>query len=1159
MEKNKLLNFFEKYNVSEKMQKTLFKKINKEENIIIKKKILKNFINIVLKKDAIILKRAKIIINKYNKSKGNFNKYIELLTRKSKVKILPGEIKLFSNEKGIKKIDNVVNNNDELYIDGKLIDRFKGFYKYNVKLGGVKNINQFYKIVRDQMNKKNFNEAHLVVALKNEDGKYKRATIRNFFLNDEDSFLDAVQKMESGEAYGSDIQEHRLDGYKIVFDGFELNKFVIFDNENINGKNDFIFGTEIDLTKEKFYIKNQCMINSLIYRKRDKEKEIIEYFKDKENNITEFINGYKKFYGKEPKILYDFPNIFKFDDFKKPGKKNYDYIDNKNKEGFFKIKYNDLSEFNKGDPGQHKFIYCNNHIAPYNGISDKKLYYNASCNIYELIINKKGEEEMKKIKSRRECNLGRKEEFFKETGYNTIFISFDIETIFNAHEDGLLTPYSISWVKTNNKNEYYTGFIYGDNVCDKFINILYDEYQKNNKIVLMGYNNSNFDNYYIVKSLAKKHDFINNIFYCKNSILNIKFGGRHETFDLCRFTLCSLKKCCENYKTTLSKKGDFNHIEIQDYYNKNNNLNGFFKNKDCVCDINKIHLNDFSIYGDDKYKKLDEEINKEINNCDCNFKKLMIYNLYDVLSVIEIYDKLNQIFNLNNMFKKDEFLYQYKTIGSFIYKKFDLDRSNQNIKIPLLNIDEYKNCRKYLTAGRTECLNGQIFDKNNRENDDLISVIDVVSLYPSSMLNNIYPWGLIFKRYNYDEKERNIEFYRDRIYDKKTKEEIETKEIDWKIYNKYFNDKIGFFWCEFDQENLKYNILPRRYDENGKKLVNLDWKYKGKQKQFLNTVDIKQLIKYNCNVNISTGFVFSDIIKGSQLFNIILNFKKLKQDQDNFKINDPKKYNEAARQTYKIFLNSLSGKVIEGLHMEQTQYINNEKKFKDILKNMFEENEDEINNIDLMQKVDEDHFIINYKISEEEAFKMNNRPIYLGILIYAYSRQLMYDRIFSKYDVFYTDTDSAFITHKDLKNMKIKYPNWFGTEFGQFDIEKKDIQKQILIAPKNYFLIKDNKVIKKGFKGVNMNKDILLPFNDDEIKKIKNDILNKNIGFENYNIKFSDYSLSNEKNINKMIEIMNEKKYCYILRSKLRKIKHDIMIEEKTGIYQNYDITKINI
>lgn len=46
----------------------------------------------------------------------------------------------------------------------------------------------------------------------------------------------------------------------------------------------------------------------------------------------------------------------------------------------------------------------------------------------------------------------------------------------------------------------------------------------------------------------------------------------------------------------------------------------------------------------------------------------MIYNLYDVLSVIEIYDKLNQIFNLNNMFKKDEFLYQYKTIGSFIYK-----------------------------------------------------------------------------------------------------------------------------------------------------------------------------------------------------------------------------------------------------------------------------------------------------------------------------------------------------------------------------------------------------------------------------------------------------------------------------------------------------------
>ena len=51
-------------------------------------------------------------------------------------------------------------------------------------------------------------------------------------------------------------------------------------------------------------------------------------------------------------------------------------------------------------------------------------------------------------------------------------------------------------------------------------------------------------------------------------------------------------------------------------------------------------------------------------------------------------------------------------------------------------------------------------------------------------------------------------------------------------------------------------------------------------------------------------------------------FMKEKNQQDTYKKNKDEKYNPALRETEKLLMNSLSGKVIEGLHTEKTEAIN---------------------------------------------------------------------------------------------------------------------------------------------------------------------------------------------------------------------------------------------
>jgi hypothetical protein len=121
---------------------------------------------------------------------------------------------------------------------------------------------------------------------------------------------------------------------------------------------------------------------------------------------------------------------------------------------------------------------------------------------------------------------------------------------------------------------------------------------------------------------------------------------------------------------------------------------------------------------------------------------------------------------------------------------------------------------------------------------------------------------------------------------------------------------------KFNQRNLNKNILPRR-----QKSGILDWTDKEEQTLFLNTVDIVELQKNNCEFEIiedEDNFYFSHVINGSELFKCVLYFKQIKEEQDKYKNNKDSRYNPVLRQMAKLFLNSLSGKVIQNIIMETT-------------------------------------------------------------------------------------------------------------------------------------------------------------------------------------------------------------------------------------------------
>ena len=459
--------------------------------------------------------------------------------------------------------------------------------------------------------------------------------------------------------------------------------------------------------------------------------------------------------------------------------------------------------------------------------------------------------------------------------------------------------------------------------------------------------------------------------------------------------------------------------------------------------------------------------------------------------------------------------------------------------------------------------------------------------------------------------------------------------------DEYVKDKIGFYYCDIDQSNLKENNLPNIYpkkdyaikaDGTQGELIGNDWATTEILKDYMiSSVMIEQLQKYGCGVIIKKGIIFTDKMRGCDLFEFILEFMMKKNEQDIYKKTKNGLYNGALRETIKLCVNSLSGKVIEGLHLEKTE-MTTAYEFQQLVSRMGDDddNEDDDEEIEIIKKscrnktdkanCKNDHtreiyynkllqntlkkrkpkkkkqvesinainFIGNnvftsYKLSEEDEIS-KQKPIYLGVMVYDYSKCYIYDTLYAQVglkDLVYTDTDAGkfresklrdvlpYLTNNEVpywekvleyderyKGHKLYDPN--SKVFGSYEDEMDELpnndmfycfQKKswVIIDRKAYLNRKPNfdgkeTSFKMSFKGVPKNSIMLPLLENDGYDWLKKKYKKDSLDFELEIIddkKCLDYYVNGTRIKDNLIEFCEElydKKYIYVLTQNFKRV-----------------------
>jgi len=441
------------------------------------------------------------------------------------------------------------------------------------------------------------------------------------------------------------------------------------------------------------------------------------------------------------------------------------------------------------------------------------------------------------------------------------------------------------------------------------------------------------------------------------------------------------------------------------------------------------------------------------------------YNKFDVLSLCDLTMKVRKAVHT---LLGGKILTDYMTIGQMAYKHFQ-DEKKYNIPRPKTYEDD-KFIRSALCAGRTQAY----YKKMKYEGG--LRMVDAKSLYPFVMMNRSYPVGEYCETKSYVEDKKGI--YRCKIIH---------QFMEWKgdVYDTMI---------KHPELHKKYApiVYPLRSPEPD---VPLNWEYREEQEVNLTNIDIECIRRNGGAVEVYEGIYWEK--DTDDLFKSYLEpLMNEKNKQDKLKKNKDAKYNVALRELCKLFSNCLSGKVI------QKNYEDCFERIKDY--NHLKETFDKLKK---GTKKIYNHGSVSYvsgKLIENNIYKKSAKPSYLGVFIYSYARDYMYESILNKYVCLYEDTDSALLPIEEYNRFIIdNADNIENGKYGCFEEEVGDATKSIMLAPKSYCVIneKNDKMSKYKFKGVrkddryiclkDLSCDNYKDITDDEIEKVRNEKLHK--------------------------------------------------------------------
>lgn len=561
---------------------------------------------------------------------------------------------------------------------------------------------------------------------------------------------------------------------------------------------------------------------------------------------------------------------------------------------------------------------------------------------------------------------------------------FDMETFNNGKEH---IPYAIGWIDMEDRLYHKAE---GKDCLERFVKYLLT---KRNKYIC-AYNGAGFDFRFILNELDKQNIEIKNPIIANNSILHAKFGNfktPNVLWDICRFTLSSLKKAGKSFNLKI-EKGDFNHELIKSWE-----------------DVEKYkYKQPDGLEGWKPYLKKDVLVLKDLFIA-FNNKMYDVFKIYpvDYMTLSSMtYDLWKRYLPVNRDFITDkesdiQMSYtekEYNFVRSSVYggrtylynmffqsKNYDLINDINNTKLGEEKIEELK----------------QMYKKIYNENDFIYNG-DVNSLYPASMVNHYYPTGKC-------------------RWSNKPEEEFK-------------NGKLGCYEVEvFCSNSIKVPVIPVK-ENNG-----LRWKT-GNLKGVYNSVDIQNCLDFGYKVN----FVGECLVWDKKRKDVFTEFiKKCYELKKEAKINGDK----VLYSISKLLMNALYGKMLQRAFRGSIEFCKTLKDFINFERENFVDNWIVLNeNTMLMIGEKKDFAPCIRKPNYLGSFILGySRSIMLN-LFSKLSPKL------NECPFTYTDTDSLHITgdkYKHLLKNKLIDDNKLG--FCSNDIDEGGlIIKEINIAPKVY-------------------------------------------------------------------------------------------------------------
>lgn len=591
---------------------------------------------------------------------------------------------------------------------------------------------------------------------------------------------------------------------------------------------------------------------------------------------------------------------------------------------------------------------------------------------------------------------------------------FDFETFFDGTGHRVYAVGCLHW--NENSEETYFSF-YGEPALENFIMFLEHEYERNQSLTLVSYNGAGFDHYFIlehhIRSLTTPEGFL----LSRGRLLQVNFWG-HKCLDLYNFLgPSSLDANCAAYQVPV-RKHVFPHL--------------FPRSFDDVTYKGPV-------LADEHYP---EKMRDDVRKWKATLEQGYVFD-FEKESEFYLQRDVECLMELSKRFLKSVwtefhiYLPNYLTLSQMA---FDLWRQtlDKSWSLPLPIEEPFYNAINAATYGG-RCHFVKRFYRSAQpdftpyaEIDDYLIDLDVVSLYPASMRNHLYPVG----NYVHWHDVRSVQTWTEK-------------------FNSGCPMPLAIWRVSVEcPKHFIVSPLPKKHDER----KTTCWENTNSESQWYTSVDLEIGREHGYSFLFHEGYVWE---QSAPVFDTYIEMMfQRKAQQDVFKATRDPQYNPAARDVFKKLMNALYGKMMQ--KRQSTSH-------------MFMESNGHDDNVH-DQWVDflEDHMGVEYKemgdmllvTGERVDFTAGiSKPHYLGAFVLSYSRQIM-NSYFDMLDpfrlnpgegtwldsmdhsFFYTDTDSLIVHAKHMDRVRDK----LGSELGMLadELSGGKILEGYFLAPKLY-------------------------------------------------------------------------------------------------------------